>query len=71
MLNVRIAGCARTYHSLTRPCYNRLSDTRAYNLIPNTRLDILFGSPGTLAVWIGRIDIVEWLLGQPRGLQLH
>jgi ankyrin repeat protein len=71
MLNVRVAGCTRIYQSLTRPCYKRLSDTRAYNLIPNTRLDILFGSPGALAVWIGQIHIVKWLLGQPRGLQLH
>lgn len=71
MLNVRVAGCTRTYQSLTRPCYNRLSDTRAYNLISNTRLDALFGSPGALAVWIGQIHIVKWLLGQSRGLQLH
>lgn len=71
MLNTRIAGCTRIYESLTRPRHKYLSSSRAYNLVPNTRLDILSSSPGALAVWVGRVDIVEWLLSQPRGLSLH
>ena len=70
-LDVRVAGCTRIYQSFTMPHHKVLSSSRAYNLIPNTKLDILFCSPGALAVWIGHIDVVKWLLDQPNGLQLR
>lgn len=62
---------ARIYQSLTKPLYRLLSSTRTYNLIPDIRLDILFSSPGALAACFGHVDVVEWLLDQPSGLQLH
>jgi ankyrin repeat protein len=70
-LDVRVAGCTRIHQSFTMPHHKVLSSSRAYNLIPNTKLDILFCSPGALAVWIGHIDIVNWLSNQTCGLQLH
>jgi cytohesin len=70
-LDLRVAGCTRAYQSFTMLHHKVLSNSRAYNLIPNTRLNISFCSPGALAVWIGHTNIVNWLSNQPCGLQLH
>lgn len=70
-LDVQVAGCTRIYQSFTMPHHKVLSSSRGCHFIPNTSLDFLLYSPGALAVWIGHIDVVKWLLDQPRGLQLH
>ena len=69
-LDMQVAGCTRIHQSFTTPHNKVLSSSRAYKLIPNTRLGFLRCSPGALAVLIGHIDVVKWLSDQPRGLQL-
>jgi ankyrin repeat protein len=68
--DIQADGCTRMYLSFTRPYHALLSSSRAYNLTLNIKLEVLFCSPGAVAVWMGHIDMVRFFLGGPNGLQL-
>jgi ankyrin repeat protein len=69
-IEVQADGCTCIYISFARPQHAFLSNSRAYNLIPNTRLEVLFSSPGAVAVSMGHVDMVRFLLGRIQDLRL-